>query len=137
MGDARSLWAQASQAADLIYFDPFSPSSNPALWTPAAFAALRAEAREGNDGCTLFTYSAATPTRVSLLLGGYYVGTGAATGMKAETSVAATRLELLEKPLDQRWLERWERSSSQAPHGLALDQSVHSAVRGHVQFACA
>ena len=83
------------QPADLIFFDPFSPASNPALWTPAAFAGLRAQARSDGDGCTLFTYSAATPTRVSLLLGGFYVGTGVATGMKKETTVAATQRELL------------------------------------------
>jgi tRNA U34 5-methylaminomethyl-2-thiouridine-forming methyltransferase MnmC len=135
LGDASASWARASQPADLIFFDPFSPSSNPTLWTPTAFATLRAHASAGNEGCALFTYSAATPTRVSLLLGGFYVGTGVSTGMKTETTVAATRLELLQKPLDARWLERWERSSSQAPHGLPLDQGIQSAVRGHAQFS--
>ncbi len=95
---------------------------------------MRAHARDDRDGCTLFTYSAATPTRVSLLLGGFYVGTGAATGMKKETTVAATRRELLEQPLDARWLSRWERSAAQAPHGALLSEEIQSAVRGHRQF---
>ncbi|MEI9952860.1 MAG: MnmC family methyltransferase [Pseudomonadota bacterium] len=134
LGDAAELWRGAWQPADLIFFDPFSPASNPSLWTPSAFAALRAHAREDGDGCTLFTYSAATPTRVSLLLAGFYVGTGIATGMKKETTVAATQRELLEQPLDARWLSRWERSAAQAPHGLVLTDEIRRAVREHRQF---
>jgi len=134
LGDAAESWSRAWQPADLIFFDPFSPSSNPALWTPAAFAKLRAHARDDGEGCTLYTYSAATPTRVSLLLGGFFVGTGIATGMKKETSVAATRRELLAAPLDARWLARWERSAAQAPHGVDLSEEIRSAVRGHAQF---
>jgi len=134
LGDAASLWRGSWQPADLIFFDPFSPASNPALWTPATFAGLRAQARSDGDGCTLFTYSAATPTRVSLLLGGFYVGTGVATGMKKETTVASTQRERLAQPLDARWLARWERSAAQAPHGLALTDEIKAAVRGHAQF---
>jgi tRNA U34 5-methylaminomethyl-2-thiouridine-forming methyltransferase MnmC len=134
LGDAAELWRGAWEPADLIFFDPFSPVSNQALWTPAAFSLLRGHAREDGDGCTLFTYSAATPTRVSLLLAGFYVGTGLATGMKKETTVAATRRELLEQPLDARWLARWERSAAQAPHGVELSAEIESAVRGHRQF---
>jgi tRNA U34 5-methylaminomethyl-2-thiouridine-forming methyltransferase MnmC len=134
LGDAAELWRKAWHPADLIFFDPFSPASNPDLWTAAAFATLRAHARSDGDGCALFTYSAATPTRVSLLLGGFYVGTGIATGMKKETTVAATQRELLAQPLDARWLSRWERSAAQAPHGSALSDEIQRAVRGHRQF---
>lgn len=131
LGDAKTLWQSAAPPPDIIFFDPFSPASNPTLWTPAAFAALRARASEQ---CKLYTYSAATPTRVSLLLGGFFVGTGDATGTKRETTVAATRRELLEQPLDQRWLARWERSTSKAPHGLPLDPNIERALRAHAQF---
>ena len=134
LGDAAALWQQPWDPADIIFFDPFSPTSNPTLWTPSAFAALRKHAREDGEGCTLFTYSSATPTRASLLLGGFYVGTGNATGMKTETTAAATRRDLLTQPLDQRWLARWERSSSRAPHGVALDAHIEAALRGHAQF---
>ena len=71
---------------------------------------------------------------MSLLLGGFYVGTGIATGMKKETTVAATERELLEAPLDARWLSRWERSAAQAPHGVQLSEEIERAVRGHRQF---
>ncbi|MEO7033172.1 MAG: MnmC family methyltransferase [Polyangiaceae bacterium] len=134
LGDAATLWQQRWEPADIIFFDPFSPASNPTLWTPTAFALLRRHAREDGEGCTLFTYSSATPTRASLLLGGFYVGTGSSTGMKTETTAAATRCDLLRQPLDQRWLSRWQRSSSQAPHGVALDASIEAALRGHAQF---
>jgi len=134
LGDAPELWRGAWEPADLIFFDPFSPASNQALWTPTAFALLRAHAREDGQGCRLFTYSAATPTRVSLLLAGFYVGTGIGTGMKKETTVAATARELLEQPLDARWLSRWERSAAQAPHGAMLTEEIQRAVRGHRQF---
>ena len=134
LGDAPELWRSEPEPADLIFFDPFSPVSNPALWTPAAFAQLRAHARADGDGCTLFTYSAATPTRVSLLLGGFFVGTGIATGMKKETTVAATRRELLAQPLDARWLARWQRSAAPAPHGMALTDAIRSGVQGHAQW---
>jgi tRNA U34 5-methylaminomethyl-2-thiouridine-forming methyltransferase MnmC len=135
LGDAAELWRRPWEPADLIFFDPFSPASNPALWTPNAFALLRAQAREDERGCSLFTYSAATPTRVSLLLGGFYVGAGVATGLKKETTVAATRRELLEQPLDARWLARWERSAAQTPHGsTASTDEIRRALRGHPQF---
>ena len=136
LGDAAKLWHEAWAPADLIFFDPFSPAANLGLWTPASFALLRRHAREDAGGCTLFTYSAATPTRVSLLLGGFLVGAGAATGTKRETTAAATRRELLEQPLSQRWLERWERSSSKAPHGVPLDENIQHAIRTHAQFTC-
>jgi tRNA U34 5-methylaminomethyl-2-thiouridine-forming methyltransferase MnmC len=140
LGDATALWREReherapSEPVDVIFFDPFSPASNPAMWTPSAFESLRGHTREDSDGCTLFTYSAATPTRVSLLLGGFFVGTGVATGMKRETTVAATRPELLLEPLDGRWLARWERSTAQGPHGGESNDKVRSAVSEHRQF---
>lgn len=134
LGDALTLWQGVWAKADVIFFDPFSPSANPALWTPRAFQLLRRHARESDEGCALFTYSAATPTRVSLLLGGFFVGTGVATGMKVETTDAATRRERLAQPLGQRWLERWQRSSSRAPHGVPLDDEIQRAIREHAQF---
>jgi len=50
-----------------------------------------------------------------MLLGGFYVGAGHPSGMKEETTVAANRLELIEEPLDERWLQRAERSDSAEP----------------------
>jgi tRNA U34 5-methylaminomethyl-2-thiouridine-forming methyltransferase MnmC len=120
--------------ADLVFFDPFSPASNPEMWTEAVLARVRSCCREDGEGALLMTYSAATPTRVTLLLAGFYVGAGVSTGTKGETTIAATRLEALEAPLGARWLERWSRSSSRAPHGAPLTPEVEARLRAHSQW---
>ena len=118
--------------ADLVFFDPFSPAANPGMWTPDALA--RVLARCG-PRARLATYSASTRTRVSLLLAGWHVGAGSATGLKGETTVAAVRREDLAAPLGARWLERWERSSARAPHGAdGLTPSDESRLRRHPQW---
>ena len=119
---------------ELVFFDPFSPRANPELWTPAILSAVRERCREEGQGALLATYSAATPTRVTLLLAGYFVGAGVSTGSKQETTVAATRREALLQPLGERWLARWERSSARGPHGAPLTGADESAVLGHPQF---
>lgn len=143
-GDLLDCLAHAPRTAELIYFDPFSPQSDARLWTPAAFTALRACCRPNGDGdgdrdddggALLMTYSAATPMRVSLLLGGFYVGAGVSTGSKRETTQAATTRSALASPLGARWLSRWERSSARAPIGEATLSAAHeAAVRSHPQF---
>ncbi len=65
--------------------------------------------------CALPTYSRSTMLRVTLLLAGFYVGVGHATGEKDETTIAANDLGLIEAPLDARWLERVRRSTSAEP----------------------
>ena len=100
--------------ADVVFWDPFSPRANPALWTVDAFAEMR---RLANDRCTLFTYSASTATRVAMLLAGWAVGAGDAIGDKRETTAAAVRVEDLARPLDARFLARVRRSSAVLPEG--------------------
>ena len=51
----------------------------------------------------------------ALLLAGFFVGRGVATGVKEETTVAANTLELIDAPLDRQWLERARRSDSAEP----------------------
>jgi queuine tRNA-ribosyltransferase len=130
LGEAPATLAAAPERADLVFWDPFSPKANPALWTVAAFAALRGRCA---PGCTLFTYSTATATRSALLLAGFHVGVGDASGPKEETTAAALPPAAPARPLDARWLARLARSSAawpaDAPPG-ALD-----LVRAHPQFA--
>jgi tRNA U34 5-methylaminomethyl-2-thiouridine-forming methyltransferase MnmC len=136
-GDFLNRLPDAPAAAELVYFDPFSPKANPNLWSRSTFQALRARCGSGSGegpGCELFTYSAATPTRVSLLLAGFFVGSGDSTGTKGETTAAATRVELLRRPLGREWLSRWERSSSRAPHGELFTEAHEQAIREHPQF---
>nr|WP_211193826.1 MnmC family methyltransferase [Pyxidicoccus fallax] len=134
LGDAVPHLDGALPVADLVYFDPFSPASNPDMWTEAVLARVRRHCREDGEGTLLLTYSAATPTRVTLLLAGFYVGAGVSTGTKGETTVGATRRESLDLPLGARWLERWKRSSSRAPHGAQLTPEVEARVLAHPQW---
>ena len=101
-------------APDAIMFDAFSPARNPAMWTLPLFANLFRQLDPARP-CNLTTYSRSTMLRVTLLLAGFFVGRGVATGLKEETTVAANSLQLIDDPLDQRWLERARRSDSAEP----------------------
>lgn len=98
----------------VIMFDAFSPAKNPAMWTQPLFSDLF-KLLDPARPCVLPTYSRSTLLRVTLLLAGFFVGVGHATGEKEETTIAANSLGLIEAPLDQRWLARARRSSSAEP----------------------
>jgi hypothetical protein len=53
--------------------------------------------------------------RVTLLLAGFFVGVGYATGEKEETTIAANTADLIAELLDRRWLQRAHRSTSAEP----------------------
>jgi len=130
-GDARETLREAGADFDLVMQDPFSPETEPELWTPGWFAALRAVC---GPKAWLATYSSATPVRVGLLMGGWFIAAGVASGARAETTVACTSREGLPSPLGERWLTRWKRSSARAPVGGALTAEVERAVLEHPQF---
>src|SRR5262249_3842096 len=98
----------------LIMFDAFSPATNPAMWTLPLFTRLYG-LLEPERPCVLPTYSRSTMLRVTLLLAGFFVGIGHATGEKEETTIAANGLEMVEEPLGRRWLQRVHRSTSAEP----------------------
>jgi hypothetical protein len=107
-GDFRERVAECEgPGPDGVIFDPYSPTANPGMWTQEVFGAIRR--RAGGD-CILTTYSRSTAIRARLLLAGWCVGRGAATGEKNETTVAAVRVEDLREPLRADWLERVRRS---------------------------
>ncbi|MDB6034449.1 MAG: hypothetical protein JWM16_4787 [Verrucomicrobiales bacterium] len=97
-----------------ILFDAFSPAKNPAMWTQPLFASLF-RLLDPARPCAMPTYSRSTMLRVSLLLAGFFVGAGHATGEKEETTIAANTLNLLDEPLDRSWLSRVKRSTSAEP----------------------
>jgi queuine tRNA-ribosyltransferase len=120
---------------DVIYYDPFSSKTDTGLWTRSLFQQLKEFS--GPQPFTLLTYSAATRVRSALLAAGLFVGKGAATGPKSETTIAYHHFP--EEPadlLDLEWLRRWERSDARYPTGLSeKDQKEwNEAVRGHPQF---
>jgi len=101
-------------APHAIFYDAFSPAKNPGMWTLPVFENLF-QALDSSRPSALTTYSRSTMIRATLLLAGFFVGVGHATGMKEETSIAANTLELITEPLNARWLERAARSDSAEP----------------------
>jgi queuine tRNA-ribosyltransferase len=128
-GDALETLPRERARAELVFWDPFSPRANPALWTCTAFAAARARCAER---AALYTYSTATATRAALLLAGFFVGQGDPSGPKEQTTAAATDPALLARPLDGRWLARLERSSAPFPSDAPPD--ALERIRAHPQF---
>lgn len=109
----------AAPAPCAIFYDPYSPLKNPEMWSVEVFEKMRARASgpvgEGTPPCLLTNYTRSTAVRVTLALAGWFVGVGIPTGEKDQTTIAANRLELLERPLDEAWLQRVRRSVNAAP----------------------
>jgi len=110
-----------------VFWDPYSPLANPALWSVAIFARLRRLCR---DGATVHTYSAATATRTALLLSGFFVGLGPPSGRRQRpTTIAATRLDSLEAPLSGAWLAQLAQARvplpSDAPDAAMARLTLH------------
>ncbi len=97
-----------------ILFDAFSPATNPAMWTLSLFTDLF-RLLDPQRSCALPTYSRSTMLRVTLLLAGFFVGVGHATGEKEETTIAANTTALIRQPLERAWLKRVRRSTSAEP----------------------
>lgn len=98
----------------LILFDAFSPAKNPEMWTQSLFTRLHS-LLDPDRPCVLPTYSRSTMLRVTLLVAGFHVGAGHATGEKEETTIAANTPALIKEPLGQNWLRRARHSTSAEP----------------------
>ena len=122
-----------------IMFDAFSPATNAAMWTLPLFTNLF-RLLDSARPCALPTYSRSTMLRVTLLLAGFFVGVGHATGEKEETTIAANTLELIDEPLDRGWLRRVRRSTSAEPlrepvyRQAPLSASTWDELQQHPQF---
>jgi len=87
------------------------------------------------------TYSRSTMLRVTLLLAGFYVGIGHATGEKEETTIAANTLDLIDEPLPAAWLRRARLSKSAEPlwepvyRQARISPETWEKLRRHPQFA--
>jgi hypothetical protein len=121
-------------------FDAYSPARNPAMWTLPLFTNLF-QMLDPRRPCAMPTYSRSTILRVTLLLAGFFVGVGHATGEKEETTIAGNDLSLIAEPLDARWLERARRSHSAEPmvepvYRIApLSAESWQKLSAHPQFA--
>ncbi len=127
---------------DVILFDAFSPARNPAMWTLPLFTDLF-QLLDSNRPCAMPTYSRSTMLRVTLLLAGFFVGVGHATGEKEETTIAANSLNLINEPLDRAWLEKARRSTSAEPmfealyRQLPISEENWEKLQRHPQFQTA
>lgn len=116
---------------EFVFFDFYSPKACPTLWTIAIFSKLHEQCKNA----ILFTYSSSTRVRVAMLLAGFYVGEGVSTGAKESTTVAATGLSLLSKPLDERWISKFRRSHARMPIDFrGSEEALVSAILRHPQF---
>jgi tRNA U34 5-methylaminomethyl-2-thiouridine-forming methyltransferase MnmC len=134
-----SSGAETLPKPHLIMFDAFSPAKNPAMWTLPLFTRLYQLLDPARPGL-LPTYSRSTLLRVTLLLAGFFVGVGHATGEKDETTIASNDPNLLKEPLDRRWLSRARRSTSAEPLTAAeyrqapLSPDMFEKLSQHPQF---
>ena len=131
--------AQTFPKPHAILFDAYSPAKNPSMWTQPLFANLYG-LLDPQRPCALPTYSRSTMLRVSLLLAGFFVGAGHATGEKEETTIAANTLDLIAEPLDHEWLQRARRSTSAEPlwepvyRQACLSPVTWERLQAHAQF---
>ena len=129
-----------SLAPHAIFYDPYSPTVNPEMWTLELFTSLRAGLREDTP-CLLTNYTRSTAVRVTLLLAGFHVGVGPSTGEKDETTVAANDPALLERPLARDWLEKKVYASTNAAPLRAdgtrgpINPEDFARLQAHGQFA--
>ena len=137
-------WISAPPVAvpgpEAVLFDAYSPARNPVMWTAEIFAGIRRHITAERPAL-LATYSRSTLLRVTLLEAGFHVGSGNATGEKEETTIASTRSDWIERPLDAAWLRRAFRSTSAEPlrspvyRQAPLSESSRARLLAHPQFA--
>jgi tRNA U34 5-methylaminomethyl-2-thiouridine-forming methyltransferase MnmC len=124
----------------LILFDPYSPAHNSEMWTQPLFTNLF-QLLDPARPCALPTYSRSTMLRVTLLLAGFFVGTGHPTGRKEETTMAANCRDFIARPLDRAWLQRARTSTSAEPlrepvyRQAPLSAATWERLQRHPQFA--
>ncbi|MBI3543302.1 MAG: hypothetical protein HY075_08540 [Deltaproteobacteria bacterium] len=101
-----------------IFYDPYSPSGNPEMWSLDHFRLLRSRLSD-DVPCLMTNYTCSTAVRVTLLLAGFHVGRGCGVGEKRETTIVSNRLELLERPLRSDWFKTVRISHAAAPLGAS------------------
>ena len=84
------------------------------MWTLQHLTLLRRRLHD-DVSCLWSNYTRSTAVRVTLALAGWWVGLGAATGDKEQTTIAASGPGLLDQPLDTAWLGRVRASTNAAP----------------------
>ena len=125
-------------APHAVLYDLYSPATNADMWTLEHFTRLHARLDPARP-CLLTNYTRSTAVRVTLLLAGFFVGHGHATGEKDQTTIAANVPGLLDDPLPSAWLDRVARSTRGGPlrrgkNGGRIAADDLAWLRGHPQF---
>ncbi len=94
LGEAQQQITRLEGRWDAVFFDPFSPSRNPAPWKRDFLAAIWERMAEGG---ILTTYSSARSVRLSLLQAGWQIGLGPRVGWKSSGTIASRGI--VEPPL--------------------------------------
>lgn len=81
-----------SWKADIIFFDAFSPATNPELWTGEVFQRLK---NFSNKTVIMCTYCAATMARAAMAWGGWFVARAPGALGKREMTIASLNPDLL------------------------------------------
>ena len=84
------------------------------MWTQSLFDNLF-QLLDSRRSCTLASFSRSTLVRVTLLLAGFFVGVGHASGDKEETTLAMNTPDTTAHLLDRDWLRKARRSTSAEP----------------------
>jgi len=126
LGDFTRGIAEEPRRADAVFFDPFSPRGNPAMWTVAVFENIYRCRRPGLP-MRLATYSTAFGARAAMLLAGFYAGEGPELADGRRATVASSDFSALDAPLGPPWLARWRRDREPWPPGT--DPAQHRRVR--------
>jgi queuine tRNA-ribosyltransferase len=131
---------ESAKIPNIIFYDPFSYKTDPALWTVETFERILNHCL--NEPAELYTYSASTAVRGSLLAAGFFVAQGLGTGPKSKTTIAFTSASgskdhpLSPQLLRQSWLERWRRSGAKFPATVSDQDKPHfeRIIESHPQF---
>ncbi len=122
-------------APDVIFYDPFSTKTNAPLWSLSLLRALHERLERPTE---LFTYTASTAMRTSLLAAGFSVAAGVPSGPKEETTIALARWDgpSPHTLLGADWLARRARSTARFAPDIAPDLhgEIERAVLAHAQF---
>jgi len=86
-GDVRLKIKGINQKADYVFFDAFSPSKQPELWTEQFFKDIKSKM---NDNAKLATYSCANWIRKNMQNAGFTVQDGPIIGRYSPGTIAST-----------------------------------------------
>lgn len=88
IGDAKERVKEVKEKADIVFFDPFSPSKSPELWTKEFMTDVYACCA---DKALLVTYSCARAVRENLAGAGFIVSDGPIVGRRGPATIGIVK----------------------------------------------